>query len=68
VLIGTIAQNVIKESYYLKFVALLLLYAHNVLDKNHSVLLPVNKATTGNVTKSDGITKISSDNACACKA
>jgi uncharacterized protein len=45
VLMGTSALNLIKDSAYLSFVHLPILYAQNVLDKNHSGLISVKEAS-----------------------
>jgi uncharacterized protein len=45
VLMGTSALNLIKDSAYLSFVHLPIIYAQNVLDKNHSGLVSVKEAS-----------------------
>jgi uncharacterized protein len=45
VLLGAIALNIIKGNFYYAAVFLPVLYAHNVLDRNHSGLLSVKEAS-----------------------
>ena len=45
VLMGTPVQNLIKDTAYLTFVYLPILYAQNVLDKNHTGLVSVKEAS-----------------------
>jgi uncharacterized protein len=45
VLMGAIALNVIKDNFYYSSVFLPVSYAQNVLDKNHTGLLPVKEAS-----------------------